>query len=65
MLGIGTKHFLIAIHIGKQETGIFKAIELQANGVAALTKLRLQSAQIAFTRGIEEELQQQLNSGFG
>jgi len=46
-------------------SGFFKAVELEAYGVGALAKLSGQSTQIAGAAGVQEELQHELDAGFG
>ena len=63
--GVGLEHFFHAIGAAGDQSGFFEAVELGTDGVGTFAKFRSQSTQVAGAGGVQEELQHELDAGFG
>jgi len=63
--GVGTEIFFVAAGFGSEHAGLLEAVEFEADGVGGLAKLAFEVAQIGGGTAVQEELNQQAQTGFG
>lgn len=63
MLRVGTENLLVALHLGGKQARLFKLVQLKPYGVGAFAKLTLQVSQIGPGVRVQEELQEELDTG--
>jgi hypothetical protein len=64
MFGICLEQFLVAFCFRFQQSGLFKPVQFQPDGIGTLIKFLGQSPEIGRTPRIQEELQDQFDAGF-
>ncbi len=65
VLSVGSKKLALAFGMGSKKAGMFKAVQLEAYGIGGFAEFSFESAQVSFGAGVQEELEQELDTGFG
>ena len=65
VLAVGLVQLLVALHVAVQQPGLLQVVQLHADGIGRLTKLRRQITQIRGGAAVQKELQQQADARLG
>jgi len=62
MVAVGTEHLAVLHHLRQQQPAFFEPVQLQTDGIGAVSKLLRQASQVAPDFRDEEELRQELET---
>lgn len=65
MFFVGLENFSMAVVMCLEQSGFFKAVELQAYSIGTVAKFSFETTQVAGAGSVEEELQHEFDAGAG